>query len=230
MRRLAFARALMRDHTPHARALRRCVCTNARIALKKSNTSTVHAAENSCVVRVLRVQSAHREERSMCWSNKQPSTSELNADCHSSKFLVKRDRRLRFKATLSCGVAPSSKSASSPTALSVLKRVHASTNAGLAAGVFFASFPSSAVSFAASASTVASRSARASLRTAGSLTEFISVSGFRADRSALRSDLRLKRISGPAAATGHPYAPMNSPRPATSWRSRVSFSTLRLTS
>lgn len=42
-------------------------------------------------------------------------------------------------------------------------------------------------------------------------TEFISVSGFRADRSALCSDLRLKRISGAVAATGHPYAPMNSP-------------------
>lgn len=42
-------------------------------------------------------------------------------------------------------------------------------------------------------------------------TEFISVSGFRAERSALCSDLRLKRISGVVAATEHPYAPMNSP-------------------
>jgi hypothetical protein len=45
--------------------------------------------------------------------------------------------------------------------------------------------------------------------------EFISVSGQRTDRSALRSDLRLKRTSGLVAATEHPHAPMNSPGFAT---------------
>jgi hypothetical protein len=42
-------------------------------------------------------------------------------------------------------------------------------------------------------------------------TEFISVSGQCAARSALHSDLRLKRFSGVDAATEHLRAPMNSP-------------------
>jgi len=41
--------------------------------------------------------------------------------------------------------------------------------------------------------------------------EFISVSGQCAARSALSSDMRIKRISGGAAATEHLRAPMNSP-------------------
>ena len=40
---------------------------------------------------------------------------------------------------------------------------------------------------------------------------FISVSGFRPERSALHSDLRLKRFSGSVAAPVLPHAPMNSP-------------------
>jgi hypothetical protein len=42
-------------------------------------------------------------------------------------------------------------------------------------------------------------------------TEFISVSGLCPERSALFSDLRLKRTSGSAAAPELPHAPMNSP-------------------
>ena len=41
--------------------------------------------------------------------------------------------------------------------------------------------------------------------------EFISVSGQCAARSALSSDMRIKRISGGVAATEHLRAPMNSP-------------------
>jgi len=41
--------------------------------------------------------------------------------------------------------------------------------------------------------------------------EFISVSGFRADRSAQCSVLRQKRITGPVAATERLYTPMNGP-------------------
>jgi len=40
---------------------------------------------------------------------------------------------------------------------------------------------------------------------------FISVSGQCAARSALNSDMRIKRISGGVAATEHLRAPMNSP-------------------
>jgi hypothetical protein len=52
--------------------------------------------------------------------------------------------------------------------------------------------------------------------------EFISVSGQCAARSALSSDMRIKRISGGVAATEHLRAPMNSP---TGIAQRVSFST-----
>ena len=60
--------------------------------------------------------------------------------------------------------------------------------------------------------------------------EFISVSGQCAARSALSSDLRIKRISGGVAATEHLHAPMNSPAgSALSAAQRVSFSTSALT-
>jgi hypothetical protein len=52
--------------------------------------------------------------------------------------------------------------------------------------------------------------------------EFISVSGQCAAGSALSSDMRIKRISGGAAATEHLRAPMNSP---TGFDQRVSFLT-----
>jgi hypothetical protein len=53
--------------------------------------------------------------------------------------------------------------------------------------------------------------------------EFISVSGPRSDRSAPRSDMRLKRTSGVVAATEQPFAPMNSPLPRTACGNRVSI-------
>jgi len=53
--------------------------------------------------------------------------------------------------------------------------------------------------------------------------EFISVSGPRSDRSAPRSDMRLERTSGVVAATGQPFAPMNSPLPRTACGNRVSI-------
>ena len=60
--------------------------------------------------------------------------------------------------------------------------------------------------------------------------EFISVSGQCAARSALSSDMRIKRISGGVAATEHLHAPMNSPAgSALSAAQRVSFSTSALT-
>jgi hypothetical protein len=49
------------------------------------------------------------------------------------------------------------------------------------------------------------------IRAEAGVTGFISVSGQCAARSALFSDLRLKRTSGFVAATEHLRAPMNSP-------------------
>jgi hypothetical protein len=66
-------------------------------------------------------------------------------------------------------------------------------------------------------------------RAAAHRAEFISVSGQCPDRSAPRSELRLKRISGAAAATVPPRAPMNSPEPMVvepMTALRVSFPTL----
>jgi hypothetical protein len=202
-----------------------CVIANDRIALKKSNTSHDRVEENSCASFFLRVKSGHRVRRSMRWSNKQPSTSELNSDSFSSPLLVNDKRRPPYETTQSCGVAPAPKN----TASSSLKRPYRITrNAGLCAGVF--SVPLSITSRVRDPHAPRHRFSRVFHPRAPMHTEFISVSGFRTDRSALRSDLRLKRISGPVAATGHPYAPMNSPLPHPLFEQRVSFSTLRLTS
>jgi hypothetical protein len=201
---------------------------NDRIALKKSNTSDDRHAEFSCASISLRVKSGHRVRRSMCWSNKQPSTSELNSDSISSSLLVNDKRRSCYETIRSCGVAPALKKAA-PLSPSKPKTPHRpDQNAGLRAGVFSVRLPG--FSFARDSHAQPHRLIRARFARAPVPTEFISVSGFRTDRSALRSDLRLKRISGPVAATGHPYAPMNSPLPHLHHEQRVSFSTFRLTS
>lgn len=205
------------------------VDANDRSALKKSNSSRDHVEENSCSSISFRVKSDHRVRRSMRWSNKQPSTSDLNSDRFSSPLLVNDKRRSAFKTTRSCGVAPTLKKlASLAPSLLNSSRHRMTPNAGLRAGVF--SFQPWGFSFARVTYAPRHRPAAAQLARAPMRTEFISVNGFRTDRSALRSDLRLKRISGPVAATGHPYAPMNSPLPHPFHEQRVSFSTLRLTS
>jgi hypothetical protein len=110
---------------------------------------------------------------------------ELNSDSHSRRFIVIKKGRQTGRTIRSCGVAPAPKKASPSRCLPP------SRTAGPAPG--------------------------SSLRVAGSRgasgAEFISVSGFRPDRSALHSDMRLsKRTSGSAAATEPLHAPMNSPK------------------
>jgi hypothetical protein len=122
----------------------------------------------------------------------------LNSDSQTSKFIVKHNRRLDNRTLKSCGVAPSLKIGRTEQQF---QRNHY-TNAGLAPAFFLR------------VSSAVSRGARRA--------EFISVSGQCAARSALNSDMRIKRISGGAAATEHLRAPMNSPR---GFVSRVSFST-----
>lgn len=204
------------------------IAVNDRIALKKSNSSRDHGVENSCSSIFLRVQSGHRVRRSMRWSNKQPSTSELNSDSFSSSLLVNDKRRITYETTRSCGVAPTLKKVASRFRSTLQTQQDFTNNAGLCAGVFCFRHPEH--SSARHLDAPQHRLIRARLPRPPMRTEFISVSGFRTDRSALRSDLRLKRISGPVAATGHPYAPMNSPLPHPKHEQRVSFSTLRLTS
>lgn len=112
---------------------------------------------------------------------------ELNSDSHSRRFIVITKGRQAGQAIRSCGLAPTPKRASRSRCLQPSRT----------AGVTLAS----------------------SLRAVGSTrapgAEFISVSGFRPDRSALHSDMRLsKRTSGSAAATEPLHAPMNSPKGA----------------
>ena len=202
---------------------------NERIGLKKSNSSRDAFEKNSCSSISLRVKSGHCVRRSMRWSNKQPSTSDLNSDRFSSPILVNDKRRSAFKTIRSCGVAPTLKKLALQ-ADSLLKRspLPSTQDAGPGAGVFC--FRSHDSSPARAPAAPRHRSRAASPSRVPVRTEFISVNGLRTDRSALRSELRLKRISGPAAATGHPYAPMNSPLPHWYHEQRVSFSTLRLNS
>jgi hypothetical protein len=68
-----------------------------------------------------------------------------------------------------------------------------------------------AFSFAAGAGSNSDHRVLATRPSQTRVTEFISVSGQCAARSALHSDLRLKRTSGVVAATEPLHAPMNSP-------------------
>ena len=117
------------------------------------------------------------------------SITALNSDSHSKRSIVKDTRRTADETQGSCGVVPSLKSA--VTAAVKKSRFSSFPNAGHAPAFVLR----------------ARRFHLALLRGA----EFISVSGLRPDRSALRSDMRpSKRISGVAAATARPRAPMNS--------------------
>jgi hypothetical protein len=117
------------------------------------------------------------------------SITTLNSDSHSKSFIVKDTRRIAIETLGSCGIVPAPKSGSS-AAVSQLRS---------------SSFPNAGRGPAFSLR--ARRPLPELLRSA----EFISVSGLRADRSALHSDMRpSKRTSGFAAATARPHAPMNS--------------------
>ena len=117
------------------------------------------------------------------------SITALNSDSHSKSSIVKETRRTANETTGSCGVVPALKSEVS----AAVEKPRASSflNAGHVPAF----------------SLRARRQWPALQRGA----EFISVSGLRPDRSALRSDVRpSKRTSGVAAATVRPHAPMNS--------------------
>jgi hypothetical protein len=119
------------------------------------------------------------------------SITALNSDSHSRRSIVKSIRRNDIETVRSCGVHPPLKSAA--LSQQFQPRFSPPSRRRPAAGVFFAR---------------ARRRSPAAVRGA----EFISVSGLRIDRSALRSDMRpSKRTSGVAAATLRPHAPMNSP-------------------
>ena len=159
-----------------------------RTACEIEHTSTLRA-KNSCDLIRLRVQSDLKFGCSMRWSNKRRSITELNPDSHSPKSTVNTKGRQHTRTLQSCGRAPSPKS----QALFGFGKQSSEPRLPLNAG-HEPAFPYARVM---------PRSVRRA--------EFISVSGSRAARSALLSDLRLKRTSGVVAATTHLHAPMNSP-------------------
>lgn len=151
--------------------------------------NSMSRAENSCDVFFLRVKSESLFSCSIRLFNRHRSTAELTTDPHSRQVNAE-DQAPTLNETLpSCGLAPSEK-----TGLAAKQSKQLSPDQ-TDAGMLPAFFLRAPVVFV-------SRARRA---------EFISVSGQCAARSALSSDLRIKRISGGAAATEHLRAPMNSP-------------------
>jgi hypothetical protein len=156
-------------------------------------------AEKSCDRFLLRVKSDPLFGCSIRSFNRRRSTTELTTDPHSRQVNAEDKVPTQIETLPSCGLV------SSENARCACGRNKQSSSqhpdAGLAPAFFRARRPTSL------------RARRA---------EFISVSGQCAARSALSSDMRIKRISGGVAATEHLRAPMNSP---TGYAQRVSFST-----
>jgi hypothetical protein len=154
-------------------------------SVRKIEHSSMNQAEKSCDLLRTRVKSDLKFGCSIRWSNKRRSITELNSDSHSKNLIVSTKGRHANETKQSCVVAPSSKQASRQP------RLPSSPNAGLAPAFVL----------------------RAPAFPGAPGAGFISVSGYRPDRSALHSDMRpSKRTSGSAAATEPLHAPMNSPK------------------
>jgi len=146
-------------------------------------------AEKSCDEICLRVKSESLFSCSIRLFNRHRSTTELTTDPHSRQVNAEDQAPTHNETRQSCGLAPSEKAGLKSRQTKQFSPDQ--TDAGMHPA-FFLRAP---VVFAL-------RARRA---------EFISVSGQCAARSALSSDLRIKRISGGVAATEHLRAPMNSP-------------------
>jgi hypothetical protein len=160
------------------------------------------AAEKSCDRFLLRVKSDPLFSCSIRLFNRHRSTTELTTDPHSRQVNAEDNAPTQIETLQSCGLASSGKACANARQQPSKPFLPDQSDAGLLPA-FFLRAPW----------VFASRARRA---------EFISVSGQCAARSALSSDMRIKRISGGVAATEHLRAPMNSP---TGTAQRVSFST-----
>lgn len=165
-------------------------CVDQRLnrqSVRKIEHSSMNRAEISCGLLRTRVKNDLKFGCSIRWTNKQRSITELNSDSHSRYFIVSTKGRHANETTRSWVVVPSSNPAA------VRQQLPSSSNAGPAPAFVL----------------------RALTRGSAPGAGFISVSGFRPDRSALHSDMRpSKRTSGSAAATEPLHAPMNSPKVA----------------
>ncbi|HQR19892.1 MAG TPA: hypothetical protein PKV98_03440 [Burkholderiaceae bacterium] len=149
-------------------------------------------AKNSCDRFRLRVKSepfiGSSIDALVCRSSRRRSNTELTADSHSRPVNAEDHAPKQNKAPQSWGIIPTAKPALSAKPS---QPVFPIPNAGNPPAFFLR--------------------AHYLLQLRARRAEFISVSGQCAARSALSSDLRIKRISGGAAATEHLRAPMNSP-------------------
>jgi hypothetical protein len=158
-----------------------------RESMRQIRRSNAKTEKNSCDPPRLRVKMRRAFDCSIKRSN-----AELNSDSHSRRSVVSRQGHL--ETLRSCGVSPSRKTA------------HL-----LSLRPGFDQFPHSPPSDAGFAPAFLLRAPGRGPALANRA-EFISVNGQCPVRSALRSDMRhSKRISGHAAATEPPHAPMNSP-------------------
>ncbi len=159
-------------------------------------------AEKSCDQKLLRVKSDSLFSCSIRLFNRHRSTTELTTDPHSRQVNAEGQAPKQTETLPSCGLASSEQTCSAlERAAEQSAKVHTDHPDAGSLPAFFLRAPGLLL-----------RARRA---------EFISVSGQCAARSALSSDMRIKRISGGVAATEHLRAPMNSP---TGFAQRVSFS------
>ena len=199
--------------------------TTSRKTAARSNVRSVREIEHSSIDHVFfscdqiryRVKSDLKFGCSISLINKRRSTTDLNSDRRTQLLIVKTQGRQVSRTLRFCGIVPAASAE------------HRGPSQSLSSKAPFSAFPSNAgasPAFAIERSASASPAVRAdllpraaakprlhlarrSVRLRG--TEFISVSGYRPERSALHSDVRLKRHSGSAAAPALPHAPMNSP-------------------
>jgi hypothetical protein len=124
----------------------------------------------------------------VCQYSKPRSNSELTTDSHSRPVHAEDHAPKQSQAAQSWESVPSAK----PSLSAKLSALPPTSSAGFVPAFFL-------------------RAHCSRLQPGARRAEFISVSGQCAARSALNSDMRIKRISGGAAATEHLRAPMNSP-------------------
>jgi hypothetical protein len=214
-------RANQRTMRPVKQSMR---ARSKRESVRQIEHSSIDHAFFSCDQIRLRVKSDLKFGCSISLINKRRSITELNSDSRPQHFIVKTNRRLASRTLRFCGVAPSQEIASVAEKSETSKRAQRVSRLPRNAG-FAPAFPHlpSIVRLACGLRRAFSNQLRSS--TAGAVptpacglasraargTEFISVSGLCPERSALHSDLRLKRFSGSAAAPELPHAPMNSP-------------------
>jgi len=193
--------------------------SNVRSVREIEHSSIDHAFFSCDQIR-LRVKSNLKFGCSISLINKRRSITELNSDSRPQHFIVKQNRRQAYRTLRFCGLVPAPNSAAGRNPDQSLKQsqftLSRSSNAGyspaFALGSALYSFPRITPDLLPQAAQCARlTNARGIQRLAARGTEFISVSGLCPERSALHSDLRLKRFSGSAAAPVLPHAPMNSP-------------------